>query len=40
MISVFELHNAMKDATIPVQAWRGLEVSKRLRLEDCKTVGS
>jgi len=40
MISLSELHNAMKDAAIPVQACRGLEASKRLRLEDCKTVGT
>jgi hypothetical protein len=36
MISVFELQNAVKGATIPVQAWRGLESSRRLRLEDCR----
>ena len=36
MISVFELHNAVKAAVIPVQAWRGLESSRNLSLEDSK----
>ena len=40
MISGSELQNAVKGAAIPVQAWRGLEGSRRLRLEDCKTVGT
>jgi hypothetical protein len=37
MISVFELLNAMKDAAVPVQAWRAL---RRLRFQDFQTVGT
>ena len=40
MMSVSEVHNAMKDAAIPVQVWRGPEGSSGLKLEDCKTVGT
>jgi hypothetical protein len=38
MISVFELQNAVEVAAMPVQAWGGLEGSRRFRLEDLKTV--
>jgi len=29
-----------KGKTIPLQAWTGLEVSRRLRLPDFKTIGT
>ena len=31
--------NNVKDKTIPLQAWTGREVSRRLRLPDFKTIG-
>jgi hypothetical protein len=30
----------VKDKAIPLQAWRGLEVSRKLRLPDFQTMGT
>jgi len=38
LLTTFELHKG-KGKAIPLQAWTGREGSRRLRLQDFKTVG-
>jgi hypothetical protein len=39
-IFFMEMANKVRDKSIPLQAWTGLEGSRRLRIPDFKTIGT